>query len=40
MPRAARKKSKDAMYHVMSRSISEVDLFRPFNSWLILITRQ
>jgi putative transposase len=28
MPRAARKKSKDAMYHVMSRSISEVDLFR------------
>ena len=28
MPRAARKKSKDAMYHVMSRSISEIDLFQ------------
>lgn len=28
MPRTARKKSADAMYHVMSRSISEVDLFR------------
>jgi len=28
MPRAARKKSEEAMYHVMSRSISEVDLFQ------------
>ena len=28
MPRAARKKSSEAMYHVMSRSISEVDLFQ------------
>jgi REP element-mobilizing transposase RayT len=27
MPRAARKKSSDSMYHVMSRSISEIDLF-------------
>ncbi|AUS97006.1 transposase [Pseudoclostridium thermosuccinogenes] len=28
MPRAARKKSEESMYHVMSRSISEVDLFQ------------
>ncbi|RCX06731.1 REP element-mobilizing transposase RayT [Anaerobacterium chartisolvens] len=28
MPRAARKKSDGSMYHVMSRSISEVELFR------------
>src|SRR5665647_1786261 len=28
MPRTAREKSPDAMYHVMSRSISELDLFR------------
>ena len=28
MPRAARKKSEECMYHVMSRSISEVDLFQ------------
>ena len=28
MPRTARQKSADAMFHVMSRSISEVDLFR------------
>ena len=28
MPRTAREKSADAMYHVMSRSISELDLFR------------
>ena len=28
MPRAARKKSDECMYHVMSRSISEIDLFR------------
>lgn len=28
MPRAARKKSEEAMYHVMSRSLSEIDLFR------------
>lgn len=28
MPRAARKKSSEYMYHVMSRSISEVDLFQ------------
>jgi len=28
MPRSARKKSEEAKYHVMSRSISEVDLFR------------
>ncbi|MHC1719987.1 MAG: transposase [Clostridiaceae bacterium] len=28
MPRTARQKSPDAMYHVMCRSISEVDLFR------------
>lgn len=28
MPRTARVKSPDAMYHIMSRSISEVDLFR------------
>ncbi|MDH7565318.1 MAG: transposase, partial [Clostridiales bacterium] len=28
MPRAARKKSGGSMYHVMSRSISEIDLFR------------
>lgn len=27
MPRAARKKSEDAVYHIMSRSISEKDLF-------------
>ncbi|HHW48339.1 MAG TPA: transposase [Clostridiaceae bacterium] len=27
MPRVARKKSEEAIYHVMSRSISEVDLF-------------
>jgi len=28
MPRVARKKSQEAMYHVMSRSISEVSLFQ------------
>jgi putative transposase len=28
MPRVARKKSEDAMYHVMSRSISEINLFQ------------
>lgn len=28
MPRAARKKSAESMYHIMSRSISEIDLFR------------
>ncbi|RCX07077.1 REP element-mobilizing transposase RayT, partial [Anaerobacterium chartisolvens] len=28
MPRAARKKSEECMYHVMSRSISEIDLFQ------------
>ena len=28
MPRAARKKSSESIYHVMSRSISEVDLFQ------------
>ena len=28
MPRTAREKSPDAMYHIMSRSISELDLFR------------
>jgi putative transposase len=28
MPRTARDKSPDAMYHIMSRSISELDLFR------------
>lgn len=28
MPRSARKKSEDAIYHVMARSISEVDLFK------------
>ena len=28
MPRTAREKSPDSMFHVMSRSISEVDLFR------------
>lgn len=28
MPRTARKKSREAMYHVMSRSISEIDLFQ------------
>ncbi|HHW31696.1 MAG TPA: transposase [Clostridiaceae bacterium] len=28
MPRVARKKSNDAMYHVMSRSISEINLFQ------------
>ena len=27
MPRVARKKSEEAIYHVMSRSISEIDLF-------------
>jgi putative transposase len=27
MPRSAREKSPDAMYHIMSRSISELDLF-------------
>jgi putative transposase len=28
MPRTAREKSPDAMFHIMSRSISELDLFR------------
>ncbi|RCX09607.1 REP element-mobilizing transposase RayT [Anaerobacterium chartisolvens] len=28
MPRAARKKSEECMYHIMSRSISEIDLFQ------------
>ena len=28
MPRAAREKSNECMYHIMSRSISEVDLFQ------------
>ncbi|HHV97082.1 MAG TPA: transposase [Clostridiaceae bacterium] len=28
MPRTARKKSSECMYHIMSRSISEVDLFK------------
>lgn len=28
MPRAARQKSENAMYHIMSRSISEIDLFQ------------
>ncbi len=28
MPRAARKKSADSMYHIMSRSISEIDLYQ------------
>ena len=28
MPRTARKKSSECKYHIMSRSISEVDLFR------------
>ncbi|ERI93623.1 hypothetical protein HMPREF1982_01605 [Clostridiales bacterium oral taxon 876 str. F0540] len=28
MPRAARKKSEEAIYHIMARSISEVDLFK------------
>ena len=28
MPRVARKKSEESMYHVMSRSISEIDLFQ------------
>jgi putative transposase len=28
MPRTAREKSPDSMYHIMSRSISELDLFR------------
>jgi len=28
MPRTAREKTPDAMYHIMSRSISELDLFR------------
>jgi REP element-mobilizing transposase RayT len=28
MPRAARRKSEESMYHVMSRSISEIDLFQ------------
>ncbi|MBP1744713.1 MAG: hypothetical protein H6Q58_2264, partial [Firmicutes bacterium] len=28
MPRTARDKRPDAMYHIMSRSISELDLFR------------
>jgi REP element-mobilizing transposase RayT len=27
MPRSARKKASEALYHIMSRSISEVDLF-------------
>ncbi|MBP1744207.1 MAG: transposase, partial [Firmicutes bacterium] len=28
MPRTARDKRPDAIYHIMSRSISELDLFR------------
>ena len=28
MPRAARKKSDESMYHIMCRSISEVNLFQ------------
>jgi putative transposase len=28
MPRAAREKSEECMYHIMSRSISEIDLFQ------------
>ncbi|HHW30795.1 MAG TPA: transposase [Clostridiaceae bacterium] len=42
MPRIARKKSEDAMYHVMSRSISEVDLFQcdeDKNYYLLLLKK-
>ena len=28
MPRKAREKTKDAIFHIMARSISEVDLFK------------
>jgi hypothetical protein len=28
MPRVARKKSPDSIYHIMSKSISEINLFK------------
>jgi len=42
MPRARRKKSDECMYHVMTRSISEIDLFRcdeDKNYYLTLLKR-